>query len=85
MKRIVIGSFAQCMEVVSKSEHYGCYDFYEMAETTKQEYSKYVQGWRQTSRNKQTKDPDDVVYNRARVKHFWETGNLYTLCLYADK
>ena len=41
MKRVVIGTFSECKEVIRKSELLGLYDYYELSPTTDEEFERY--------------------------------------------
>ena len=77
MKRIVIGTFNQCMSIIKKSEKMGDegYDYYDLHETTIDERVLAVDN---TIGKKVS-----FYANTDRDKHR-QNGNLYTLTLYRD-
>jgi len=81
MKRIVVGTFAQCMCVINRSEKLGDegYDYYEMSPTTDEERTLATDA---TAGKR-------IAYNSTRGftnKHlkYQLSHNLFTLTLYRD-
>lgn len=74
MKRIVIGTFSQCMEIVRKSEYHGYYDYYEMAPTTEDEW--FV--------HDHSAGPDCVFFTPPDESPWVKLADMYTLNLYCS-
>ena len=82
MKRIVIGTHAQCMSVIKRSNEMGNegYDYFELRPATFDEYIEYIG-------SKKANEQFDQVYfyeNSRHLKHL-EENNLFILFLYRDK
>lgn len=79
MKRIVVGTHAQCMSVVKQSERMGVegYDYYEMHPTTYEELKEQIWPFKnEVGRN--------MCFNPETANKHFDKGNLYTLTLFRD-